>query len=340
MSKTALVVAGAMALGCGSARYVPSRMGLVDTHSPPEVEYTNGVFAANDDAKLYEQRWQPTQAVRGTVVFVHGLKDHSSRYRELAISFAQHGLAVHAFDLRGHGYSEGVRDHIGSLSRCLEDLGRVVGRVRDKTPGKPVFLVGQGFGATLAALYVVRTRPALGGIILSAPTLRTKVTSGERFETALSAIFAPRSAGLEIDYSKWSTDKDVVEALRRDPLVAPGEVTAGTTRHLLMASDEVQKRFGEITVPILILDGDKDEISDRDAITALAASAQAKDKTFTVYPGLAYDIFHEKAREQVVGDAIDWMHKYAPAPPAAPKAPPPAPPAKGGKKKGSSGPLL
>jgi acylglycerol lipase len=338
MTKTAwaLVLAGGMlAAACGSAPYVPSRMGLVDTRSPPEVEYANGIFAANDNTKLYEQRWTPSQGVRGTVVLIHGLKDHSSRYRDVAITLASHGLAVHAFDLRGHGYSEGVRDHVGSTGKCLDDLARVVQRVRDRTPGRPVFLAGQGFGATLAALYVVRSKPPLGGIILSAPTIRTNVTSGERFGTAMAAIFAPRSPRLEVDYSKWSTDRAVVEDIRRDALVSPGEVTAGTARQLLMASDEVQKRFSEIAVPLLILDGDKDEISPHDATVALAASATAKDKTFKVYPGLTYDLFHEKARDQVIADAVDWLQTHAPAPPAAAPAAPP-PPAKGkpAKKRG------
>src|SRR4051812_21812230 len=108
--------------GCASAPYVPQRMGLVDTKAPPEMEYSNGAFITPDNVKLYEQHWIPTRNVRGAVVLIHGLKDHSSRYRTLAIAMAEQGLAVYAYDLRGHGYSEGVRDDVMSVNHCLSDL--------------------------------------------------------------------------------------------------------------------------------------------------------------------------------------------------------------------------
>jgi alpha-beta hydrolase superfamily lysophospholipase len=47
-------------------------------------------------------------------VLVHGLKDHSVRYKDVAVTFADRGISVYALDLRGHGYSEGVRDHLDS----------------------------------------------------------------------------------------------------------------------------------------------------------------------------------------------------------------------------------
>jgi lysophospholipase len=131
----------------------------------------------------------------------------------------------------------------------------------------------------------------------------------------------------------------VVESLRSDPLIAPGEITSGTTRAMLAASDEVQKRIGEITVPLLILDGEKDQVSDHQAVMALAEAAKAPDKTLTVYPGLTYDLFHEPARDQVASETIEWLRKQAtlaapPAPPPPAPAPPPPAPAKAhGKRK-------
>jgi acylglycerol lipase len=322
----AFLLAAAVAAACGQP-YVPMRTALLDTRAPPEVDYANEKFVTNDGVDLYEQRWTPSGGQRGAVVLVHGLKDHSTRYRDLAITMAQHGLAVEAFDVRGHGYSAGVRDHVVSLDHCLGDLDRVVGRVRLRSPDKPLFLLGQGFGGTVVGVYAVRAHPKLAGLVLSAPTLHTKVQATERFGTAMAGIFAPRASKMSIDYTKWSTDRSVVQALREDPLVAEGDVTAGTARALLAASDELEKHIGEITVPLLILDGEKDEISDHQAIVALAAAARTADKTFTVYPGLTYDLFHETARDQITADTIDWVQKHAAlVTPAAAPTPSPTPP--------------
>jgi acylglycerol lipase len=323
----ALLAACAATSACGQP-YMPMRTAVVDTHAPPDIDYAHEKLVTDDGVELYAQRWAPSGQTRAIVVVVHGFKDHGSRYRDLGVSFAEHGLAVDTFDMRGHGYSAGVRDHVVSLDRALADLDRIVARVRLRAPDRPLFLLGQGFGATLAGLYTVRSHPKLTGLVLSAPALRGHVEAAERAGAAMAATFAPRAGKLAMDFSQWSTDKAAVEALRSDPLVAEGEVTAGSVRALLHASDELQKRIGEITVPLLILDGDKDVVSDHQAIVALGAAAHTPDKTVTVYPGLEYDLFHESQRDQVISETIEWLRTHAAAaapPPPAPPAPEPAP---------------
>jgi alpha-beta hydrolase superfamily lysophospholipase len=327
MIKTSLALAVAtLTLACGSP-YMPMRNALIDTHAPPDVDYANDKFITNDGLDLYEQRWTPSGNARATVVLIHGLKDHSSRYRALAVSLAEHGFAVRAYDMRGHGYSAGVRDHVVSANHCVSDLDRVVARVRLQSPDKGIFLLGQGFGGTIAGLYTVRNHPKLTGLILSAPALRGKVNWGERTSTSLAATFAPRTGKLATDFSRWTTDKGELEALRADPLIGPDEVTAGSARALLNASEELQKRVAEITVPLLVLDGEKDEVSDHQVIVALQTAAPVTDKKLIVYPGLTYDLFHETQRDQVTRDTVEWLqeHAFRPESPAPPPAPPPAP---------------
>jgi acylglycerol lipase len=331
MIKTSLALAPALAaailaMACGSP-YMPMRNALIVTRPPPDIDYANDKFITGDGLDLYEQRWTPSREARATVVLIHGFKDHSTRYRSLAVSLAEHGFAVRTFDMRGHGYSAGVRDHVVSADHCVSDLDRVVARVRLQNPDKGIFLLGQGFGGTIAALYTVRTHPKLAGLIMSAPALRGKVNWGERTGATLAATFAPRTGRLAMDFSRWTTDKAEVEALRADPLIGPDEVTAGSVRALLTASSELQRRVAEITVPLLVLDGEKDEVSDHQAIVALQAAAPVADKKLVVYPGLAYDLFHETQRDQVTRETVEWLqeHAFRPEAPAAPAPPPPPP---------------
>jgi alpha-beta hydrolase superfamily lysophospholipase len=220
------------------------------------VIYQRGHFVGGEGVKLFEQSWRPDKTPRAVVVLVHGLKDHSSRYRDLGIHLAYRGLAAYAFDLRGHGYSEGVRDHIDSLDNAVIDLDALVTLVRDRQPGKPIYLLGQGFGASLAAVYAVRKagpKSPVAGLVLSAPPLRGEVKRSERVGTRAAAIFGPRTHQLEIDLSKWSSDPAVVAAWRTDPLVYEGQPTASTAGEVLRASDEVQKRAGELKLPLLVV---------------------------------------------------------------------------------------
>jgi acylglycerol lipase len=316
VGKALLVVLPGLVLGCVSPPYLPARTALVDTVEVPDVQYRNDQFKSDSDVQIAVQRWAPMKKSHGSVVLVHGLKDHASRYRDLITSLVNHGFSVHAFDLPGHGYSEGYRDHISSAASCLNDLDRVVARAHDWTPDRPLFIIGQGFGASLAALYTARYKPAIAGLVLSAPSLRVHVGGGERFGLTMADLVTPRAPRMDIDWNGWAADHDVAREVRNDPLVAPGnKVTARTTRQLLVTSDELQQTFAKVTVPILILDGDKDTISDRSAVDALAASSQSPDKTVTIYPGLGYDLFHERDRDQVTNDLVDWLQKHAEATP-------------------------
>jgi acylglycerol lipase len=309
MLRKALLVLPCLVTACVSSPYLPARTALMDTVPPPDVQYRNDQFLARDSVQIAVQRWAPLHKTRGAVVLVHGLKDHSSRYRDLITTLVHHGYSVHALDLPGHGYSEGFRDHISSAETCLDDLDRVVMRARDWAPERPVFIIGQGFGASLAALYAVRHKDGIAGLVLSAPSLRTNVGGGERFGLTMADLFEPRSPRTAIDWNGWAADPDVAREVRNDPLVTPGQVTARTSRQLLVTSDELQKGFGQVKVPLLIIDGDKDTVSDRASLEMLVKSAQSPDKTVTVYPGLGYDLFHEREREQVMGDLVDWLQK-------------------------------
>jgi acylglycerol lipase len=315
-------------------------------HVPPEVDYSKGKFAGAGGLQIFEQGWRPSQPPRAVVVFVHGLKDHSGRYRDLGVQLAHRGVAFSAFDMRGHGYSEGVRDHVDSLESAIEDLKTVVSRVRDRHPGVPMFLAGQGFGADVVALYAHQAKPAIAGLILSAPILRGEVKRGERFGTRMSAIFGSTTHKLEVNLDDWSSDPKVVAALKNDPLIYDGQPTAATARELLRASDELGRDAATLMAPVLVIYGGSDKVASVELGRALHAQMGATDKQLQVYEGLAHDVFHEPQRDQVFSDTLLWVNAHAaaavaeaakkaevpPAPATAPVAKTNAPPAKKAKK--------
>ena len=82
---------------------------------------------------------------------MHGLKDYSARYAAFATKLAQHGYAVYAFDLRGHGRSAGPRVAPDDWTDYVDDLDRFLATVEQREPGKPVFLFGHSMGGAIAA---------------------------------------------------------------------------------------------------------------------------------------------------------------------------------------------
>jgi pimeloyl-ACP methyl ester carboxylesterase len=98
----------------------------------------------------------------GTVVLLHGLAVGSlaTWYLTLANSFAQAGLRVIMYDLRGHGHSErpttGYRldDHVDDLEALLTGLAIA----------SPVHLIGVSYGGTIAFGYALRHPGNVAGV--------------------------------------------------------------------------------------------------------------------------------------------------------------------------------
>jgi alpha-beta hydrolase superfamily lysophospholipase len=308
-------------IACGSPPYLAARAPLSGAEVPPEVEYWRGSFRVEDGATLYEQGWRPAGNARAAVVFVHGIKDHSSRFRDVGIQLAHRGIAFYGFDLPGHGYSEGVREHVDSLDSALDGLATLVQRVHERQPKAPIFVMGHGFGATLAGVFLERGKSPvpIAGAILLAPLVRGEVKTGERFGTRVSAIFTPHSEDLELNAADWSSDPVVVAALKSDPLIYEGHPTAATKREVLRASDEIKKRAAALTQPVLVLCAGADRLTAPDLVRALHAGIGSTDKQIEVYEGLFHDLLHEPGRDQVFGAMLTWLNTHAVIrPPAAP----------------------
>jgi pimeloyl-ACP methyl ester carboxylesterase len=121
--------------------------------------------------RLHVQRVPPKgrRPAVATAVLVHGMLTDSlaSYYFTLAPSFAQSGINVLMYDLRGHGRSE--RPDSGyTLDYNLNDLDALLDRL-DVTG--PVHLVGNSYGGTVAFSYAVRRpeRVASLSVIESSP---------------------------------------------------------------------------------------------------------------------------------------------------------------------------
>jgi acylglycerol lipase len=128
-----------------------------------------GYFPTADGLKLFRQTWQSGAVPpRANLIVLHGLKDHSSRYGELAARLTQRGFNVYAFDLRGHGRSEGRKVFVSRFSLYVDDLENFLAIVKRESPGRPVFLFGHSMGGTISARLVMTRSPDIRGLILSA----------------------------------------------------------------------------------------------------------------------------------------------------------------------------
>ncbi|UUZ50749.1 alpha/beta hydrolase [Massilia sp. B-10] len=84
-------------------------------------------LAAADGTSLHVSDFVlPANANRGCILLMHGLGEHSGRYRHLAHFFNDLGLSVRCYDHRGHGRSGGTRGDVINGDPMLQDAQIVI----------------------------------------------------------------------------------------------------------------------------------------------------------------------------------------------------------------------
>jgi alpha-beta hydrolase superfamily lysophospholipase len=262
-----------------------------------------------DGLDLVVRRWQADAVPhQWTFVIVHGLGEHSGRYRHLAEWFTPLGATVYAMDHRGHGRSGGQRGHAPNLSALLDDLEAVVRQARSES-GEPLVLIGHSFGGLLAIAYAL-DRPALvDRAIFSAPALvpKVKVPAWKQALARVLPRLAPKASfANEIDAAVLSHDPATGPAYVRDPLVH-NRITAGLYASTIARGEAFIARAPELRVPFLLLHGRDDQIVDPIGSQRFFAGATASGRAFCLYPGFYHEVFNEVDREKVFQDVDSWL---------------------------------
>jgi alpha-beta hydrolase superfamily lysophospholipase len=257
---------------------------------------------------LFRRSWVAPDPCR-VFVLVHGFGEHSGRYEHVGAWFAARGCAVHAFDLRGHGRSQGVRCHLHHFTELVDDLERILARTRGEHPGAPHFVVGHSMGGLVAVTYACQRRPALAGMALSGAALSIAegVSALRARAIRLLRRVAPRylvESGLDPD--GLSTDPDVVRAYREDPLVE-SRMTASMAVEFFDASRHGRACGQHIALPALVLHGADDPICSPRASEAFARTVPHAQ--LRIYPHMRHEIFNEPGYESVLRDVLAWAQE-------------------------------
>ena len=269
---------------------------------------------SEDGTRLWLGSTRVDGDVAAEVLLTHGLGEHASRYEHVAARFAQAGLRLHAYDLRGHGRSEGRRGDAPSYDCFLRDLDRV--RAAVERPDAPLFLMGHSMGGTIAALFAIERLAAfardvhpVAGLILSSPAL----VAGKdvpRWMLAASRIVSrlwPRYKAMKIEPALLSRDSRIVEANRADPLVHHGAVPARTGAELLAAMARIERARGSLRLPVLVYHGTADKLTEPEGSRAFAAHVGASDRTLTLYEGAFHETMNDLGRERVIDALTQWI---------------------------------
>jgi alpha-beta hydrolase superfamily lysophospholipase len=279
-----------------------------DVDQPGQPADTPSMLTMADGQQLFLRDWPLPQA-RGAVLIVHGLGEHSGRYRRLAQWFNQRGYAVRGYDQRGHGQTRGRRGALRHGDDLLEDLASVYNDYSSALPHAPL-LLGHSMGGLVAARAVLDGRVTPPALLLSSPALRSWESPRMiRLAGVLSRVAPnlPLRNGLVFD--KLSHDAQVVADYRSDPL-RHGWITPRLADFIFRAGASCIADGATLSVPALLLVADSDELVDPSGSRAFARKAASSGQLTTrFFSTLYHELFNEAepGRSQVLMQLADWL---------------------------------
>ncbi len=276
------------------------------------LEVETGRLAGPGKVEFSWKEWKAVPPEAGVVIlFVHGLGDHCGRYDALGYYFASRGVPVLAFDLRGHGQSDGPRGHVDRFEDYAGDVMFFREFVGSRHPNDKIVLVGHSMGGLIALATAEAHGGAFAGVVASAPLLgiAVKVPSWKTALGRIMAALAPRfSMTNEIDPNLLARNRDVGRRYAADPSVGK-KVTARWFVESLRGMAQTMTNSAKITIPTLVLQGTADKLVSAEASRVFAERPGGGPKDFRTYEGWFHELFQEDEREVAFAAMWEWLEK-------------------------------
>lgn len=285
------------------------------------VENRQSYFKTSRGVKVFTQVWVPLHCPKpkAIICMVHGYGNNTSwTFQNTALLFTDMGYVAVASDLQGHGNSEGLKGFIPDVEGCAQDCLDFFHSVveTDEFRYIPKFLYGESLGGAICLLIHFREPDEWNGAILAAAMC--KISDGMRPPWPVPEILIL----LAYVFPTWAivpsndlVDKSVTdpwkrELARHNPGRYSGKPRLGTVVELLRVTTLLESRLQDVNLPVLIIHGDQDVVTEPAVSIALYEKAKSDDKTLKLYEGMRHSLLQGETDENVailVKDITSWL---------------------------------
>ncbi|ATB27569.1 alpha/beta hydrolase [Melittangium boletus] len=276
-----------------------------------ETTHAEETLAAPGGPTLYFQSWRPV-APRTVVAIIHGIGEHSGRFRKLVEALVIRGHAIYALDLRGHGRSPGQRGHLLSWSEYREDMKAFLETVAQREAGRPLFIYGHSMGGLIVLDYVLRHPEGLSGTIISAAPFESVGVATPLLVTSariLSRLWPSFALKVPLEAQALSREPSSVADYLADPLVHRA-CSARWAMEALDANVWVKAHAGELSLPLLLLHGEEDRINTVEGARRFFEAVRSGDKQMHLVPGGYHEPHNDPGNARVFQVVDDYLRAF------------------------------
>jgi len=249
------------------------------------------------------------QCTGPSILVVPGLYSHMGWYRQLGEALAALGSPVFLLDRRGAGISEGLRGHMDSWRHMVDDIVRVVARMKELHASASVCALGISLGAAMTlATSLVHPGSFQRQAVLSpglAPGIKVPVL--RRMGLAWSGVARPRTLNeLPFTMEQLSDRADLRDALWSDPLRS----RAFTSRFLLEVfrlQRFVRRGAFRLRDPLLALVAEKDALVDNRVVLETLSRIRETPVRIEIFEGAHHVLPASVPLDDLVGRVHHWF---------------------------------
>lgn len=265
-----------------------------------------------DGLKIFAQLWKPDSEVKAVFCLIHGLGEHSSRYRELPFKLTNSGYAFLGYDQRGHGKSEGRRGHTPSYEALLSDISKMIEEVYKRFPNKKIFLYGHSMGGNLVINYAIRNKlKKISGVIVTGPWLKLSRPFSpvvNFIAEVLNKVYPAFRTFHGIKSFDPSGNKAKNSGIEKDELLHPW-ISARTYVSIREAGKWALKHAAGFDLPILILHGGSDKVTSAESSKQFVLKVKS-ESSLIIFDEFSHELHNEPRREEIFSAIIEWLNKH------------------------------
>ena len=268
------------------------------------------LWSSYDKGELFAQSWIPDTEPKAVINFIHGIGEHTSRYKDWFPFFVEAGFAVFAIEYRGHGRSFGKRGHLKDDNDLLNDIDILLEKSKEKYPQLPHILYGHSLGGGLVTHYTIKRQPEIKALIVSSPWF-SLTQEPPSWQVSVVRFLHKYIPGLIIPTNIKAKDithnQGIVKAYKEDKMVH----NKISLKLFLFAFDNGKWNIdhaNEISVPCLVLHGSSDNITNPKGSEAFYNN-NPKNIHLKIWDNMFHELHNEPIRQEHAQYIIDWVEK-------------------------------
>ncbi|KAF7820014.1 caffeoylshikimate esterase-like isoform X2 [Senna tora] len=286
--------------------------------------------------EIFTKSWLPeTRKPKAAVFYCHGYGDTCTFFFEgmwlvlrtfsyingIARKLVSSGYGVFAMDYPGFGLSEGLHCYIPSFDTLVDDVIEYYSKIKENPEFRslPSFLFGQSMGGAVVLKIHLKQPKAWDGAVLVAPMC--KIAEDMTPPWLLAQILI--GVANVLPKQKLVPQKDLAEAAFRES--KKREMTAYnviaykdnprimTALEMLRTTQEIERRLKDVCLPLLILHGEADTVTDPSVSKLLQKKASSSDKKLKLYKDAYHSLLEGEPDEVIIkvfSDIITWLDDH------------------------------